>query len=172
MTITETKRIIAVIVATYPNYHPDDIDTTVQIWHEVLEDYSYRQIDNALKRYIKAESKGFAPSIGQIIEKIPTGVPEITETEAWSMVSKALRNSAYNYQAEYDALPPAVQRSVGSAEQLHYWAIDEDYNEGVIMSHVISAYRAAAAQEREYARLPQNMQQLTAETVKQLENRT
>ena len=51
----EVKKIIQIMCATYPNYHPADLSSTVDAWHLMLEDYSYNQIAIALKAYITSE---------------------------------------------------------------------------------------------------------------------
>ena len=54
------------MVDSYPNYKPNDISETVDVWQMMLEEYSYQQISQALKEYILTEKTGFAPSIGQL----------------------------------------------------------------------------------------------------------
>lgn len=66
MTREETVKIIRIMVDSYPNYKPNDISETVDVWHMMLEEYSYQQVSLALKEYILTEKTGFAPSIGQI----------------------------------------------------------------------------------------------------------
>lgn len=52
MTREETKKIIMVMAASYPNYKPLDISMTVDAWQMMLEEYSYNEIALALKAYI------------------------------------------------------------------------------------------------------------------------
>lgn len=66
MTREETVKIIRIMVDSYPNYKPNDISETVDVWQMMLEEYSYQQISQALKEYILTEKTGFAPSIGQL----------------------------------------------------------------------------------------------------------
>ena len=39
-----SKKIIAVIAATFPNFDSDDPATTIDAWHIFLADYSYQDI--------------------------------------------------------------------------------------------------------------------------------
>ena len=48
MTRDEAKRIIQIMVATYPNYKPNDLSDTVDVWHMMLEEYRYPEIAAAL----------------------------------------------------------------------------------------------------------------------------
>ena len=66
LTREETVKIIRIMVDSYPNYKPNDISETVDVWQMMLEEYSYQQISQALKEYILTEKTGFAPSIGQL----------------------------------------------------------------------------------------------------------
>ena len=120
MTRDETKRIIQIMCATYPNWHPSDLSSTVDAWHLMLEEYPYQEIAVALKAYITSDTSGFAPSVGQIIGKLKLiAAPEqLNEMQAWSMVSKAIRNGTYGAEAEFEKLPEVVQKAVGTPANL------------------------------------------------------
>ena len=127
MTENDAKKIMLVMTVAYPNYKVADIDATAQIWARLLSDYTYAQVDAALRAYILTESKGFAPTIGQIVEKIALlNQPEIpTGLEAWAMVRTAASNSTYHAEEEFEKLPSCVQRAVGSPGNLEKWAKTE-----------------------------------------------
>lgn len=156
----EMVKIIRIICDSYPNFNPNDLSETVDVWNEMLKEYTYNQIALALKAYILSDTKGFAPSIGQLVDKVHsiTQPQELNEMEAWSLVSKAIRNSGYRCNEEYLKLPVAVQRAVGVPEQLRIWATDEEYNETVVMSNFQRAYRAEIAKKSEFGKLPKQMQ--------------
>ena len=92
------------MVDSYPNYKPNDISETVDVWQMMLSDYDYNLVAMALKAYILSDTSGFAPSIGQLVDKMKsiTNPQELNEMEAWSLVCDALSNSGYNYVAEYE----------------------------------------------------------------------
>ena len=60
-------------MASYPNFLSNktatDIQATISIWDEMLKDYSY-QVSVAIKVCITQDKSNFAPSIGQVINKI------------------------------------------------------------------------------------------------------
>lgn len=58
------------MVGSYPNYKPNDISETVDVWQMILKEYSYQEVSVALKEYILTEKTGFAPSIGQLINLV------------------------------------------------------------------------------------------------------
>ena len=111
---------------------------------------------------MKSNTSGFAPAPGQIIDKIHTMTQpqELNETEAWSLVSKAIRNSGYNSTEEFAKLPPLVQKAVGLPSQLRTWALDENYNEQVAMSSFQRAYKAELKRNEELLKMPQNVRKL------------
>ena len=152
----ETKKILSVIIASYPNYKPSDLQLTMNVWHEILKDYPYGDMIVALKSYITTDTSGFAPSIGQLVGMYSKlSVPkQMNESEAWALVRKALSNGIYSSQEEFDALPELVQKAVGNANQLYVWACDPDYNESVISSHFISAYKRVCNEHNEVSRMP------------------
>lgn len=156
MTREEMVKIIRIMVDSYPNYKPNEISETVDVWQMMLEEYSYQQVSLALKSYILSDNSGFAPSIGQLVDKmqIIQQPQELNEMEAWSLVSKAIRNSGYNSVEEFAKLPPIVQKAVGLPSQLRTWGLDENYNEEVVSSNFIKCYRAELAREWEFQKMP------------------
>ena len=143
----------------YPNYNPIDEELAAETWAGVTEEYTYEQVDIALRSYMKTNTIGFAPAPGQIIDKIHTMTQpqELNEMEAWSLVSKAIRNSGYNSADEFAKLPPLVQKAVGLPSQLRTWALDENYNEQVAMSSFQRAYKAELKLHEELQKMPQNV---------------
>jgi hypothetical protein len=140
MTREETKQIIRMLVETYPNYHPNDLTTTVDIWASLLSDYRAGDIQAALKKYILTSTSGFAPSPGQIIALIPTGAK--SDMDAWAHVYKAICDSNYHAEERFSELDPIEQRAVGSPDVLKGWAMaDAEDGLTVIQSQFLKAYR-------------------------------
>ena len=111
--------------------------------------------------YMKSNSSGFAPSPGQLIENIQTLTrpQELNEMEAWSLVSRALKNGNYGAEEEFFKLPPIVQKAVGQPSQLRAWAqTDIESIENVIQSNFIKTYRAEMIRAQQISKLPQGMQ--------------
>ena len=163
MTRDEVKRIIQIMCATYPNWHPADLSSTVDAWHLMLEDYPYNQIAIALKAYVTSDASGFAPSVGQLISKLTTitASNQPSELEAWSMVSKALRNGYYGAEEEFAKLPELVQKAVGNPSNLRQWAqTDVESVENVIQSNFLRTYRNVIKRAEEVSRLPSDIRAL------------
>lgn len=177
MTREETKKILMIIQTSYPNWHPADLSFTVDTWTIMLEGYEYTEVSTALKTYILADTSGFAPSIGQLVDKIHslrerTGKgQELRELEAWSLVYKAICNSNYHADEEFTKLPPAVQRTVGSPENLKEWAqMDSDTVQSVEQSHFVRCYRSALEQARQDDKLPQEVKAMLEQRAALLED--
>lgn len=70
MTREDVIKMLMIVQASYPNYKPPDKTVTVNLWHEMLQEYDEASAMTALKEFIKTDTSGFAPSIGQIVAKI------------------------------------------------------------------------------------------------------
>lgn len=162
MTREQIQDFLAMIQATYPNFNTPSKTAAVNAWKLALEDYEEQAVHTAFKLYMQTNTSGFAPVPGQIIDKIHTITQpkELNEMEAWSLVSKAIRNSGYNSVEEFAKLPPIVQKAVGLPSQLRTWALDENYNEQVAMSNFQRAYKAELKRHEELQKMPQSVRNL------------
>ena len=150
------------MVDSYPNYKPNNISETVDVWQMMLSDYDYNLVAMALKAYILSDTSGFAPSIGQLVDKMKsiTNPQELNEMEAWALVCDALKNCGYNYAEEYAKLPPLVQKAVGLPTQLQTWALTENLNKDVVGSNFMRCYRIEVERQKEISKMPQNIRQM------------
>ena len=84
MTNEEVKKIIGTMILAYPNYKPDNMSMLIELWKEMLSEYTYQQVATALKAYIASDTSGFAPSIGQLVGKMQmiNQPEELNEMEA------------------------------------------------------------------------------------------
>lgn len=163
MTKNEARKIIAVLIVSYPNFKPVDVELMTNTWAEMLEDFTYEQANLGLKAYIRSDTSGFAPSIGQLIEQINkfTHPEELNEMEAWALVSNALRNGYYHAEDEFGKLPSLVQKAVGNPSNIRNWAQTNNLSvENVIQSNFIKTYRLLVMREGENRKLPKNMQEM------------
>lgn len=159
MTREETKKIIRIIMATYPNWHPQDISEIIDAWTIMLDDYTYAEISVALKTYVLSDNSGFAPSVGQLTSKIAERKDRTLEPlAAWALVYKAICNSNYNSDSEFEKLPEACKIAVGSPVNLREMAaMDMKTVNSVEQSHFLRSYEAAVKRMKEDARLPESL---------------
>lgn len=159
MTRDETIKILMAIQAAYPNYRPQDKTVAVNVWAEMLSDIPYEQVSIAVKAYIQTDTSGFAPSVGDIREKVRdifSKKDDLNETAAWSLVMKAIRRSTYYSEEEFAKLPPVVRRAVASPKQLREWATLEDVDGKamtVIQANFQRTFRIEQKREQERNKL-------------------
>ena len=148
----EAKMIVRTMCVAYPNFHPEDLTLTVNIWHSMLQEYDYKDVCEALKRYIQTDTTGFAPSIGAITQKISLSknADMPSEMEAWGIVRSAISRSGYYSQEEFDKFPDVIKRSVGNPGVLQSWSqTDEQTVNITIMSNFLKAYRIESKRQLE-----------------------
>lgn len=162
MTREEIQDFLPMIQATYPNFNPPSKTAAVNAWTLALEEYEEKAVHTAFKLYMQTNTSGFAPSPGQIIDKIHTMTQpqELNEMEAWSLVRKAICNSIYNSVSEFEKLPPLVQKAVGLPDSLREWAMAENLNHEVVMANFQKAYKGELKRYEELQKMPQNVRNL------------
>lgn len=170
MTVDETKLLLGIIKAAYPAFYKDksksELQTVVVLWASLFKDDQQQIVEEAVKALMCTLK--YPPTIADVKEKIQelTQPEQLTEMEAWNLVKKAMNTSYYT--ESFRSLPPALQRIVGSPNQLKQWAfMGTDTVNSVIQSNFMRSYKVVAKREREYAKLPESSKQL----MEQLTNR-
>lgn len=160
MTREEVKQLLAIIQAAFPNFKVADKTTAVNAWLMLLEEYPANDVMLAYKAFCKNDNSGFAPSVSQLISQLekPKELAVMDDAKAWDLVKKAIMRSTYHSQEEFDRLPPTIQKAIGSANMLYSWAIDENYADGVISSQFLKNYRQVCQRQKDYDRLPRELQ--------------
>ena len=166
MTIDQTSILMDIISVAYPHYYSkqteDERYMAAVLWAELFAEDDVNIVKAALKSFIATDEDGYAPNIGKIKSKVRllTTPAEMSEGEAWGLVYKALQNSAYNAKEEFAKLPYEIAYTIGSAEVLRSWAIQESDSLSVLQSNFQRAYRARAQYAREVKALPADARQL------------
>jgi hypothetical protein len=167
MTKKEAAKLLAIMQANYydsmRNMTDEAIMVVVELWAKVFANDSFESVSAAVMAHMATDTNRFMPPVGVIknmLVKINSPA-EMTEGEAWGYVSKALRNSIYNAEKEFEKLPDAVQRVVGSPNQLREWAaVDLAELQTVIASNFQRSFRARVASDKEYRALPDNVKSM------------
>ena len=167
MTRQETGIIMDILATAYPRFYagPDapDPEKAVALWAEMFAEDDVAVVAAAVKALIATDDKGFPPHIGAVKAKVrqitqPTGM---TPQEAWNLVAKAIRNSAYDSREEYDKLPKDIQRLVGSPNQLRDWAtMDSDTVQSVVASNFQRSFAEREKSDADYRALPGDVKAL------------
>lgn len=141
------------------------------VWYMLLAEYSYKDVAQAVQMYMSTEK--FPPVPADIIDKIhqKNEIPnEMTEMEAWNRVYKAICNSNYHAQEEFDNLPPLIQQIVGSPNQLSQWGQCElEEVNTVIQSNFMRSFKVKSDQKKRFDRLPCDIQSMMLERKEQLQ---
>lgn len=166
MTRDETKALLAILKAAYPNFYKDmtkeDAKNIVDLWTTMFADEKPQIVVEAVKSLICILK--YPPTIADVKEKIAmiTHPDEMTEMEAWDRVRRAI--SYYNASENFANLPSILQKIVGSPNQLREWALmDMETINSIVQSNFMRSYKARVVKEKEFAMLPQSTKQLIAE---------
>lgn len=167
MTRQETGIIMDILTTAYPAFYngrnAPDMRMTVNLWAEMFAEDDVKIVAAAVKALIATDDKGFPPHIGAVKGRIRqiSNPDEMTEQEAWALISKALRDGYYNAEVEFAKLPPLVQDVVHDPRQLREWSMmDESTVQSVVASNVQRSFRAKAQSKRDFEALPKDVQTL------------
>lgn len=164
MTDQDVTKMFFMVKAAYPRMFKDydEVMTSnyIDAWYMVFKDVPAEQGFKGLKVYMSTETTGFPPSPGQIMECIhyltPDDLPN--EMEAWALVDKAVKNSTYNSQEEFEKLPQIVKRAVRNPARLKEWAkMDISEYQTVEQSNFMRTYRAEVEKARMNEKIPQDI---------------
>jgi len=159
MTREETKELLMMIRAIYPNFNvrPSEMTPTINAWHLMLEEYSPEDVKSALKIYVKTNDTGFAPSVSQLIGSMykPMENEQLSEGEAWQLVKNAIQGANYHAEENYQKLPEIIQQAVGGPSMLRQWGMtDSDEVNTVIMSNFQRTYRDLLSKQKFTVKVP------------------
>lgn len=172
MTEQDIRKLLGMINSIFPTFKVENPEQTVKIWTEFLSDQDAASIGASLKNYVRTDTSGFAPSIGQLIQGAYSlqNHEELSAAEAWSKVYKAICNSAYHSEEEFNKLPEVVQQAVGSANQLRAWATDDEFNESVTSALFRKSYATACERKKTDALMPPDVRMFIENTkIKEIE---
>lgn len=153
----ETQKILAVLMVTYPNFNAVDISTLTNVWEMVFKDYSYAEVSQALTTYLSTNTSGFAPLPAHLIDLIHSvreSGSDDNPSAMWDKVMNAIGNATYGANEEFNKLPLAVQRVLGSASALRMMAMNEDFNEDVEKSLFMRTYAEQVKKQKQINRMP------------------
>lgn len=166
MTRDNFKILVKAMKAVYSSENFIADKDAFDVWFELLKDLPYEQANLAIQKYMTSEK--FPPTIADIRTKateiIAPAEESMSELQAWALVQKAIRNSGYNSEEEFERLPEACKIAVGTPANLREWALmDSDQVATVEQSHFIRNYRAAVQRIKDDAKLPEKMKLLIAD---------
>lgn len=169
MTQNEVMKIIAILEVSYPQHYSklnnEQMKNQLLLWCELWKDTDANLIANTVKSMINGDINPFPPTIGQINAKAyELFEPKVmTEQEAWNTLYKAICNSGYNAQYEYDHLPLEI-KPLCTPSQLREWAnMNVDTLNSVVSSNFMRSFKAKEKQRIDYDKLPNETKSLISE---------
>lgn len=164
MTRQDVVKMFFLVKSAYPKFYRDFGEEKtkyyIESWFMVFANVDTVSAFKGLKVYMSTETSGFPPSPGQIMDCIHRLTPDElpNEMEAWTLVDRAVRNSNYNAQEEFDRLPMVVKRAVRNPARLREWAqMDIATYQTVEQSNFMRTYRAEVENERRNQRIPSDI---------------
>ncbi len=163
--------ILTLLQSEYPNSFANMDERTMalklRLWEKEFEADDIRLVYAAVRLYMKRAEK-FAPSIGQLRQAMAdlqnADRHEMTDQDAWALVSRACANGLYGYMEEFAKLPEAVQAAVGAPEQLKAWAaMDEETVQSVVASNFKKTFRASREREKQLQALTPDVRAMLSE---------
>ena len=156
MTKSEFSNLVKAMKAVYsdPKFIADA--DAIMVWYEFFKEDDYMVVQTAIKKYMA--NNEFPPTIAGIrknINEITNPDLSMTEGAAWALVYRAICNSAYNAQEEFNKLPAECQKAVGNPAILKEWAgLDKDEVNTVIQSNFMRSYKVEKKRSQEMQMLP------------------
>lgn len=174
MTRDETKKILMLMGAVYPNFKPDNLTATVDAWYLMLSDFEYADIENALRIYVRIADEQFAPSVNKLIAMIrkPQELSQMDFPTVWRYIRKAISRSLYYSEEEFDKLPDEAKALVGAPGQLREWAqLASETIDSVTRSKVETQYGVYQRRKAEVGAMPEEVRDLIEKATPKLPER-
>jgi len=154
MTKGEVAKLLVVLAASYPKFEVDDVK--VQVWHEMLGDLDYAVASMAVKKIIMQNT--FPPAIAEVRKAAAelTNPENLTSSEAWGEVTRAIRN--YGYYRGEEALASLSPTTAQVVRYMGWREICMSEDIGVIRGQFLRMYEQIATREQEKQLLSPTMQ--------------
>lgn len=157
MTFREFGKFADALKTYFPRDNLLPTERAMSLWYEELKDIPYQTAYMALRKYVSINK--FSPTIADIREQaaeLSQSDKDLNEAVAWALVWKAICNSGYHSEEEFEKLPPIIQKTVHTPSQLREWATLED-SDGktytVLQSNFMRAYRTECQKRQECRKL-------------------
>ena len=154
MTKGEVAKLLVVLAASYPKFEVDDVK--VQVWHEMLGDLDYAVASMAVKKIIMQNT--FPPAIAEVRKAVTElmNPEQVTSSEAWGEVTRAIRN--YGYYREGEALASMSPTTAQVVRYMGWREICLSEEPEILRAHFLKMYDQVAAREQEKQLLSTTMQ--------------
>jgi hypothetical protein len=166
-------KILKILKTAYPKFYADmnktEAEDTINLWIDMFKHENVNLVVVAVKNLINTFK--FPPTIADVKEEMYklTEQEKQTPIEIWNLIKGAIRNSSYNAYEEFNKLPEIAQKFVGSPNQLREWAIDTDYNDGVVKGQFLKQYEILQKRDKETKMMLPEVKELVMQLVQNTE---
>lgn len=171
MTREETSQILTILKVAYPSFYSKvslrDANAMLNLWEMQFSDVPSNLVQLAVAKLIRTHT-GYPPEIADVfreIENMTVSVSnEPSDEELWCRLKKAVSNSTYHAQEEYEALPNILKKFAGSPSGLRdYAVIDSETFNTVTHGQFLKSIKILHEREQYQNSLPEPVrQQITA----------
>ena len=170
----ETKMIIKMLSSVYINEFSklteEKVLNMIDVWTMLLEDEDANKIATVTKAYLKSNPNAFMPTPAMLINMAyemfaPKGM---SEQEAWNTLYKAICNSGYNAQYEYDHLPSEIKPLCTPSQLRELGMMNIETLNTVVASNFMRSFKAKEKQRTDYAKLPNETKNMISELHNQM----
>lgn len=139
---------------------------TVDVWYRLLQDLDYKDAADALGKHLSTSV--YPPTIADIRMNIQQ--EELNGEAAWNLVYKAVGNSIYFAEDEFNNLPDLIKKVIISPGHLREMALmPTDTVNSVEKSHFLRIYETEKKKAKEVNAMPEEIRQRLAGKLEYLE---
>lgn len=137
MNKNEILKMLSILQISYPNFYKgfdkEQLEQAIILYEEMFKEDDSKLVFRALKEVINTSE--YPPTIATIKNKIYeiSHHKEPNNSELWDCLLKAIGNSSYHSEEEYEKLPQLVKEYVRNPRQLQEMAVmDSDVIHSVV----------------------------------------
>ena len=169
MNTLESNLILGTLQSAFPSFYrglgQKAARDIADLWAKMFEDDDFKSVMAAVQALIATRTEGYPPTIGEVKAKLAQlrTPDELSEQDAWALVSKACQNGYYHSTEEFEKLPEVIQRAIGGPEQLRAWSqMDAATVESVVASNFMRTFKVKQKQQKELDMIPSEARQYIA----------
>jgi len=143
LTGKECLKLLGIIKTLFPNEKQpgeDDIKVRAMFWADIFKDISFGQAVEGLKKYCATNTSGFAPQPAHIIN-CARQANRLSDTAIEFYLHRALCDSTYHSEEQFDRLPEDLKKIIGSPAELRRQALRETDDTRIYIAKVCKEYR-------------------------------
>ena len=172
----ECSLVLGTLQSAFPSFYKgmerERVAGISDLWTKMFEDDDFKAVMAAVQVLIATRTESYPPTIGEVKERLAQlrNPNDISEQEAWAMVSKACQNGYYHSKEEFEKLPEVVQRSIGNPDQLKVWSqMDSATVESVVASNFMRTFKVKKQQQKELDMMPTEIKGYIASVAEKLQ---